>query len=111
VRLTDLLDHEVVDEGGQPVGVVHEVLLVQDGPQANGIDHALRLHGLELGQGGTSRRLGFVSGVVRGPWLLRVLLGRPSTRFVPWERVASVDDVITITGDGRDLGPRPSELG
>lgn len=110
MRLSELLDHEVVDERGHRLGVVHEVLLVQDGPRVAHGDHALRLHGLDVGPGGIARRLGYGRGAVNGPWLLRTVLGRQRTGYVPWERVRSVADVITITGEG--LEPeRPTTRG
>jgi sporulation protein YlmC with PRC-barrel domain len=106
LRLSDLLDHDVVDEDGNALGVVHEAHLVQDGPLVEGgIDHALRLHGLYVGRGGMARRLGYVRGVVRGPWILRMLLQHGAVRYVPWARVRDVGDRITVSGDGRDLGP------
>ena len=105
LRLSDLLDHDVVDEQGHELGIVHEAHLVQDGPQIGGLDHALRLHGLYVGRGGAARRLGYVRGVVRGPWLLRMLLRHGTVRYVPWARVGDIGERITVSGDGRDLGP------
>jgi len=105
LRLSDLLDHEVVDEQGHALGVVHEAHLIQDGPQIEGRDHALRLHGLYVGRGGAARRLGYVRGVVRGPWLLRMILQHGTVRYVPWSRVADVGERITVLGDATDLGP------
>jgi sporulation protein YlmC with PRC-barrel domain len=105
LRLSDLLDRDVVDEHGHELGVVHEAHLVQDGPPIEGRDHALRLHGLYVGRGGAARRLGYVRGVVRGPWLLRMILQHGTVRYVPWSRVAGVADQITVRGDGRELGP------
>jgi sporulation protein YlmC with PRC-barrel domain len=106
MRLSDLVDHEVVDECGNRLGVVHEVHLVQDGSPVDGIDHAMRVHGLDVGRGGIARRLGYVRGAVRGPWLLRVLLARGTVHYVPWDRVARISDPITVSGDGSQLPPR-----
>jgi sporulation protein YlmC with PRC-barrel domain len=103
VRLSELLDQPVVDEHGNKLGHVHEVRVVQDGPQRTGIDNALRLHGLYVGSGSVGRRLGYRRGVVRGPWLLNVIVGRARIRYVPWGRVQSLGDVITISGDREDL--------
>ncbi|MFL6203782.1 MAG: hypothetical protein ACJ739_00380 [Acidimicrobiales bacterium] len=106
LRLSELLDHDVVDERGNDLGIVHEVHLVQDGPPiATGFDHTLRLHGLYVGRGGAARRLGYVRGVVRGPALLRLLLMHGTVRYVPWDRVGEVSDRrITVRGDGLELG-------
>src|SRR3954452_9175653 len=103
MRLSELLDHPVVDEQGNELGHVHEVRVLQDGPQRTGLDNSLRLHGLYVGSGSVGRRLGYRRGVVRGPWLLNVMFGRARLRFVPWTRVQSLGDVITISGDGHDL--------
>jgi hypothetical protein len=105
LRLTDLLDHDVVDELGHDLGIVHEAHLIQDGAQAVGVDQGLRLHGLYVGRGGAARRLGYVRGVVRGPWLLRMLLQHGTVRYVPWDRIIDVGERVTVAGDGRDLGP------
>jgi hypothetical protein len=78
---------------------------VQDGPQIEGLDQALRLHGLYVGSGSVGRRLGYRRGVVRHPWLLRVILGWGTVHYVPWERVLDVGDTITIRG-GSDLDSR-----
>jgi sporulation protein YlmC with PRC-barrel domain len=105
LRLSDLLDHPVVDERGNALGVVHEAHLVQDGPQVAGIDTSLRLHGLYVGRGGAARRLGYVRGVVRGPAVLRILLMHGTIRYVPWDRIADLGEEIVVSGDGSDLGP------
>jgi sporulation protein YlmC with PRC-barrel domain len=105
MRLSELLDHDVIDDHGSHLGHVHEVRIVQDGPQRAGLDHALRLHGLYVGTGSIGRRLGYRRRVVRGPWLIRAVLGRGRVRYVPWTRVTSVGDIITISGDGRELSP------
>ena len=105
LRLSDLLDHDVVDEHGNDLGIVHEAHLIQDGPPVAGVDLALRVHGLYVGRGGAARRLGYVRGVVRGPWLLRLLLQHGTVRYVPWARIREMGDHITVSGVGRDLGP------
>jgi sporulation protein YlmC with PRC-barrel domain len=105
LRLSELLDRDVVDEQGHDLGIVHEAHLIQDGPQVEGLDLALRLHGLYVGPGGAARRLGYVRGVVRGPLVLRMLLQHGSVRYVPWAQIREIgDERITVRGDGRDLG-------
>src|SRR3954454_11695379 len=112
MRLSDLLDHDVVDEAGHDLGIVHEVHLVQDGPQVAGGTQTLLLHGLYVGSGTVARRVGYARGIVRGPWLVGALLAHGRVRYVPWERVSDIADRITVSGDAFDLpstapGSRP----
>jgi hypothetical protein len=89
----ELLRSHVVDAGGRRVGSVHDVRLVQDGPDRGRFGAGLRVDGLVVGKGALAIRLGYHRAGVRGPFLLgrlfRALEGR--ARYVPWERVASHD--------------------
>jgi sporulation protein YlmC with PRC-barrel domain len=93
VRLTDLLGATVVDEGGRLLGVVTDVRLVQDGPLQGTFGAALRVHGLVVGRTSVGAHLGFDRANVRGPWLLKGLVGavqgRP--RYVDWSRIRSIE--------------------
>ncbi|MGI8664063.1 MAG: hypothetical protein ACR2LQ_12770 [Acidimicrobiales bacterium] len=109
MRLSELLDHRVTDERGNRLGVVHEVHVVQDGPLQLSGDQALQLHGLHVGRGGLARRLGYAHGAVRGPWLLRAILLRGHSSYVPWDRVTDFGpEGITISGDGTSLTSAPT---
>jgi sporulation protein YlmC with PRC-barrel domain len=105
MRLSELLDHDVVDEAGNDLGIVHEVHLVQDGPQVAGGAQSLLLHGLYVGRGSVARRLGYIRGIVRGPLPVRLLLAHGRVRYVPWARVRDIGDRITVSGDADDLPP------
>jgi sporulation protein YlmC with PRC-barrel domain len=109
MRLSELLDMDVVDENGTRAGHVHDVRLVQDGPVGAGFDTALRVQGLVIGRGAVGIRLGYGRTLNRGPWLIRVLLSaRHDSKFVPWGRVRSIDDDgIVIAGSAADLEPAP----
>jgi hypothetical protein len=108
MRLSDLLSAEVVDEGGQRLGSVHDVRLVQDGPLIGSFGAALRLAGLVVGRRGLGTTLGYARAGAKGPLLLKLLFTRlhSGDRFVPWDRVATVEPGrVTITGVAADLDP------
>jgi sporulation protein YlmC with PRC-barrel domain len=105
MRLSELLDKEVVDGSGRALGRVHDVRASQDGPLNAGFDAQLRVQGLIIGHGGLASRIGYGRTGSRGPWLIRrVLESHHSPSFVPWTRVSAIDgDRITISGDASDL--------
>jgi sporulation protein YlmC with PRC-barrel domain len=107
VRLSELLDCDVVDEHGARAGRVHDVRLAQDGPVGAGFDAALRVQGLVVGRAGVASRLGYGRSGNERPWLVRtVLMGRHRPSFVPWSRVRSIDaGRIVIAGRADDLEP------
>ncbi len=106
MRLSDLLDKEVLDERGESLGSVNDVRLVQDGPPQGDFGAALRVAGLIAGPGSVGSRLGFDQGLVPRPALLRALftwLHRKRV-FVPWERIAAIEEErIRIRGTRADL--------
>jgi sporulation protein YlmC with PRC-barrel domain len=80
--LSDLLEAEVVDEGGEPLGHVHDVrvrALQRRGPEG----HQLRVVGLVIGGRGIRERLGLDAGREGEPIAPREL--------IQWERVLAVD--------------------
>ena len=92
--ISDLLECEVVDVDGTPVGSVDDVRLVQDGPVLGGFGAALRVEGLVIGSGGLAVRLGYHRHGVQGPALLRklfVALERRA-RFASWDDVSGWED-------------------
>ena len=92
MRLSDLLESEVVDRNGDRIGHVHDVQLVQDGPPVGTWGAALRLEGLVVGRGSLGTRLGVARPQMKGPWVLKVLFARRRTSrvLVPWARVMEV---------------------
>lgn len=107
MRLSELLGKPVVTADGTRIGEVHDVRLVQDGrPLPSGMA-ALRAHGLLVGPGGIAFRLGYDRTGVRGPWLLKQLLGRRrGPLFVPWGRIEAFgDDTIRVQGSPDDYEP------
>ena len=98
MRLSDLLESEVVDRNGDRIGHVHDVRLVQDGPPLGTWGAALRLEDLVVGRGSVGTRLGITRPQMRGPWVLKLLFARQrsSRVLVPWSRVREVgEDRIT----------------
>src|ERR671911_2290995 len=83
--LSELLGIPVVDEHGERVGVVHDVVAVQDGPIIGSFGAALRVEALVVGRRGFWARLGLSAAHVRGPAAIVRLTGlRGGTDEVPW---------------------------
>ena len=92
MRLSDLLEVEVVDRNGDRIGHVHDVRLVQDGPPLGTWGAALRLEALVVGRGSVGTRLGITRQKMKGPWILKLLFARQraSRVLIPWDRVREV---------------------
>ena len=76
MRLSDLLDREVVGPDGGSLGRVRDVRLVPRLPVDSGGDARLRVDALVIGGGGIGVRLGYERNGVRGPWLLAAIARR-----------------------------------
>ena len=100
MRLSELLEAEVVDRHGERIGHVHDVRLVQDGPPLGTWGAALRLEDLVVGRGSIGTRLGITRPQMKGPWVLKLLFARQraSRVLVPWDRVREVGEE-RITAD------------
>ena len=85
----------VVDADGEEIGTVHDVHLVQDGP-VQGAAAAFRVHGLVVGPGAVGTRLGYGPNGIRGPWMLRMLLGRRRRWYVHWEDLVDGDGPLRV---------------
>ena len=111
MRLTDLLDADVLDLGARPLGHVHDVRLVQDGPPLGNAGATFRVSGLIVGGTSFGARLGFLRAEVRGPWLLKRLFRRMHVdeRFVPWSTVrALTEGRIIVEAHADDIrAPEP----
>jgi hypothetical protein len=92
MRLSDLLESEVVDAHGKALGHVRDVRLLADGPAQGSFGPALRLHGLLVGRGSIGARLGLARDRVHGPWLLKRVFGRRPEQLIEWSRVSHIDD-------------------
>jgi sporulation protein YlmC with PRC-barrel domain len=112
MRLTDLLDADVLDPAGRTLGHVHDVRLVQQGPVVGGSDATFQVTGLVVGGTTFGARLGFGRASVKGPWLLKKAFERlhADERFVPWPSVRAVTEgAIHVGVSAADLR-RPEPL-
>ena len=100
MRLSELLDSDVVDRNGERIGHVHDVQVMQDVPPLGTWGAAFRLEGLIVGPGSIGTRLGMARPDMRGPWILKVLFARRRSRrvLVPWNRVREIE-AERITAD------------
>jgi hypothetical protein len=94
VKVSDLLGSVVRDVDGVAVGRVHDVRLVRLAEAGGPIGY--RVEGLVVGAGAVGTRLGYGHAGVRGPWLVRVLLARPSQWMVPWSVIDGITGEITL---------------
>jgi sporulation protein YlmC with PRC-barrel domain len=110
MRLSDLLHEPVFDSDWRPIGRVHDVRLVQDGPLQGLVGAAFRVDGLVVGRSAYGVRFGFHRRNMRGPWPLKVLFERLERRvhYVPWEDVESYGtDGVHARVPLAELGPPP----
>ena len=84
----ELLGLPVVGPGGEDLGQVQDVRLVQDGPPL-GAFAALRVEGVVVGRQRVGSRLGYDRYDVHGPWLVRAVVDRLTARngYLRWEDV------------------------
>jgi hypothetical protein len=92
MRLSDLLESEVVDARGNTLGHVRDVRLLADGAPQGDFGPALRLHGLLVGRRSVGARLGLARDRVKGPWMLKLIFGRRPPHLVEWSRVARLEE-------------------
>ena len=110
MRMGELLRSDVVDVHGQRVGRVHDIRLVQDGPELGRSGRALRVDGLVVGRGSLAIRLGYHRAEVTGPFLLgrlfRALEGQ--AHYVEWSQIAErTADRVTLRCSAADLARIP----
>jgi sporulation protein YlmC with PRC-barrel domain len=121
VRLSALLGVPVEDREGRELGSVHDVRLVQDGPEAGAFGSALTVRSLVVGPASLGTRLGFDRKDVKGPWPLLVAMRRLLRRgvLVDWTEVWSIEqERIRVrrgvspgeTHVGQDDGPPPGRV-
>jgi hypothetical protein len=113
MRMGELLESHVYDVDGRRIGKVHDVRLIQDGPERGRFGRSLRVDGLVVGHGALAIRLGYHRAGVRGPFLLGRIFRRLEGRahYVPWDRIASHDDErVDLSCPASDL-PRVPDLG
>jgi hypothetical protein len=108
MRLSELLGAEVVDQHGRSAGRVQDVRFQQDGPMVGSFGASLRVAGLIVGRASFGSRLGFDTGDVRGPLLVKLLVGwvGRDRRYVAWDRVVEVEvEAGRVGGSVDELRP------
>src|SRR4051794_29626576 len=100
MRLSDLLECEVVDREGTSWGQVHDALLLQDGPLQQSNQAAFRLHGLLAGPGSLGARLGYTDRrgyekhqETKGPLPIKALMRHlhRDAVYIPWSAIARIE--------------------
>ena len=96
MRASDLLGCRVVAAEGRELGAVTGLRCTSDGPKKRGHLPAPRLVGLVVAHRGVGAALGYQQEGQRGPWLVRVLIGRLQrhTRVIDWSDVADHGDGV-----------------
>jgi sporulation protein YlmC with PRC-barrel domain len=94
MRLSEILGNQVVDERGEPLGVVADVQLVRD-------EGYWTVKGLRVAQGHVRSLFGYEREGAGGPAVVRWLVRRlhRGDRFVPWEDVRFVSDRLVRVRD------------
>ena len=115
MRLTDVIERDVIDQTGRSWGQVHDLHLVQDGPIAGEGDAAFRLHGLVVGRGSFGTQLGYAghANKTRGPWVIKTLVRwfHRHAVYIPWQHVVAVEDARILVESPAGGFDRPREIG
>jgi sporulation protein YlmC with PRC-barrel domain len=115
MRLSDILECEIVDARGERIGQVHDVRLIREGPSQGTFGPSYRIVGLIVGGAAVGARLGFDRAAVKGPWPLQKLFGRMRRKrqYVDWGAVESIDEALIRLKVGkeasREVPPLPNE--
>jgi hypothetical protein len=86
MRASELIGLPVLDQGGQPLGIVTDLRCVQDGP-LRGAMAAPRVRAVIISRRHTGALLGYDRRDQQGPWLIRIIVRRlhRQLRIVDWE--------------------------
>jgi hypothetical protein len=115
MRLSDILECEIVDTHGEPIGRVHDVRLIREGPPQGMFGPSYQVAGLVVGGAAVGTRLGFDRTSVKGPWPLKKLFtrARRKPQYVDWGAVESVGEGLVRLKVGkeacREVPPLPNE--
>jgi hypothetical protein len=92
MRLSEILESEVLDVEGRRIGRVHDVRLVREGPPQGTFGPSYQLSGLIIGGAAVGSRLGYGRGGIEGPWPLKTFFRRLERKrgYVDWAAVESV---------------------
>lgn len=106
MRASDLLGLPVRAPGGQLLGTVVDVRLLQEG-RLRGSSDALRVEGFVIGRHRVASRLGYDRYERPGPAVVRWAVGwlRRHNRYLAWEDADLADGRVTARVS--ELGPVP----
>jgi hypothetical protein len=113
MRLTELLDVEVIDADGRSRGKVLDVRLAQRGPVVGTFGAAFVPESLLIGPRSIGARLGYERRDMLGPWPVRALALwlHADARIAAWSDLRSIQGHrIDIRSRGDDL-PHPRDIG
>jgi hypothetical protein len=104
MRLSDILECQIVDDQGEPIGRVHDVRLIRRGPPQGMFGPSYQIVGLIFGRSAVGTRLGFDRAAVKGPWPLKKLFGRSRRKhqYVEWGMVEKVHEGLIRLKVGKE---------
>jgi sporulation protein YlmC with PRC-barrel domain len=107
MRAADLIGRPVIGPGGERLGDVLDIRVVQDGPLL-GAYAALRVDGLVVGTRALSSRLGYDRTGVEGPKVVSALVHAlmRGNCYLPWSEVTAVGEVVRSSTANLDAVPR-----
>lgn len=109
MRLSEVLDAEVIGRGGKRIGRVSDVRLVQDGPVLGEWGAAFRIRDLIVTPRRAADWFGYERAEMKGPWALNALFRRihRGAVLVDWDLVTAYGDKrVVVDADDRDALPR-----
>jgi len=114
MRLTDVLDAEVVGRDGARIGRVSDVRLVQDGPILGEWGAAFRIRDLIVTPRRTADWFGYERPEMNGPWMLNALFRfvHRGAVLVDWSLVTDCSERrIVVDGERSSLPQYDSTRG
>ena len=104
MRLSDILECQIVDGRGEPIGWVHDVRLIRQGPPQGKFGPSYEVLGLIVGRSAVGTRLGFDRAEVKGPWPLKKLFGQMQRKseYVEWGMVEKVHEGLIRLKVGKE---------
>jgi sporulation protein YlmC with PRC-barrel domain len=112
MRLSDILECDMVDDHGERIGRVHDVRVIREGPPQGMFGPSYQIVGLIVGHAGVGTRLGFDRAGVKGPWPLKKLFGRTRRKrqYVEWGMVEEVREGLIRLKVGKEACQAVPEL-
>jgi sporulation protein YlmC with PRC-barrel domain len=111
MRMSDLLGSTVRDVAGRPLGHVHDVRLVQNGPILGSWGAALTVDALLIGPKAVGARLGYGRSEVQGPWAVRVTFEAIHGLLdaIPWRSIVAIQPGTILVREEVHAGDGPRD--